>query len=92
MAKMPHHMKLMLGLEFSWALACFTMLLHIPAQFMAKHKFHSGWCACAKLVCVSLNLLHKYTRCKSTRHMDQILVLAVLAILAALSVAAERNL
>ena len=57
MAKMPHHEKLMLGLEFSWALACFAMPLHIAAQFMAKHKFHSGWCACAKLGCVSLNLL-----------------------------------
>ena len=30
-AKLPHHMKLMLGLECSWALACFTMLLHIAA-------------------------------------------------------------
>ena len=31
----------MFGLEFGWVLAFFTMLMHIAAQFMAKHKFQS---------------------------------------------------
>ena len=58
----------MFGLEFGWGLTFVTMLMHITAQFMAKHEFQSGRCARAKLGCVSLNLKtktqnHEQPRC-----------------------------
>ena len=59
MADMHHDAKVMFELEFGKELSCSTMVIPTTEQFMAKHKIQSGWCACAKLGCVSLNATYQ---------------------------------
>ena len=50
MAGMPHHTKLMFGLECGKILAFITIMMGITTQFRAKHDFKLGGAFALKLI------------------------------------------